>query len=266
MARDVMTFMDLIHQDIGLIRDLTGINESMDASTPNPKIGKAVSEIAIAGGNNALDHLYHSLIKMHEKVCQRTIMGIQNYVQTGGKHTMFKNTLGKSSFDFWKNNGELANNMFGIKIEVKPDQAKWDRFYMSIDFALKGGKITAADEAVIYEIDNLKQARQYLVYAEKKNREEEAMAAQQASEQNTQSQIASAQAAEQMKQQTIQMQGEIDLMITKQQGENSLMAMREKYMLENQGKREDGFMKSQQIQQQGEIDVTRDVMKSSKSE
>lgn len=260
MARDVMNFMDLINQNIQLIRDLTGVNELMDASTPNPKIGKAVAQIAASGGNNALDHLFHAMIRIHEKVSIRTVSRLQDFVKKG-ENTQFIGALGKSSYSFIKANADLPFRVFGIKIGVKPNDEEWQRFYTSVDFALKQGSITAADEAMIYELSNLKQARQYLVSAEKRHQQKKMMEAQMLSEQNAQVQIQSAQAAEAAKQQTIQLQGQIDLQIEKQRGQNSLAAMELKYNLENQGSRESNMAKSNQIQQQGSIDIARDAIK-----
>jgi hypothetical protein len=73
------------------------------------------------------------------------------------------------------------------------------------------GQVDPEDIVTVYNIHNIKEARQYLAYKVKKRKKEAEEAAMQQIEANKQSQIESAQAAEQAKQQTMMMAHELKM-------------------------------------------------------
>ena len=78
-------------------------------------------------------------------------------------------TRGGKKAVYVKPNPDIAKRQFQIKIEQKPTEQLWQRFYQSIDGAVEKDQITAGDVAFLYTVDNLKQARYLLDVRTKRN-------------------------------------------------------------------------------------------------
>lgn len=57
LGRDVMSYWQIIQNNIQMLRDLTGLNEMTDGSTPDPRTLTTVAKLAYEGTNNALHHV-----------------------------------------------------------------------------------------------------------------------------------------------------------------------------------------------------------------
>lgn len=109
-------FQNIINQ-IDILRNLIGLNQVDDASTPNPEIGKFVTETASQATNFALDYLYHAEKEIYEGTAQITALLLPDLIKRGGGKGMVQ-ALGKKTFNFFKNNIDLTFHEFSIKIEA----------------------------------------------------------------------------------------------------------------------------------------------------
>jgi hypothetical protein len=54
LGRDAMNYWQMIQNHIQMIRDITGMNEMTDGSTPDPRTLTTVAKLAAEGTNNSL--------------------------------------------------------------------------------------------------------------------------------------------------------------------------------------------------------------------
>ncbi len=258
MANDVMNFMNLIKEQYGFLRDITGVNEAVDASTPSPKMLKSVAEMAIIGANNALQFLFSADKYLLEETAKSCALNIQTAIKKGAIKGYIE-AIGEPKAKFIEVNSDISLNEFAIKIESKPDDAEKAMLEQDIQTSLNirrergTGGIELEDAYAIRRIDNVKLAEQYLVLKRKKRAQKDELIAKQNSEQNAQLQQQSAMATAQAQKET---QLDIDNSKIKVETAKSKLRMDEmdkKYGLEMELARVQGNIKGGQIEQEADI-------------
>lgn len=275
MSRDVVTFFNNILNGINILRQIIGVNEVTDASTPDPKMLKSLAQAADMGTNNALDYLYHGVNSTFEYLCKGLSSSVLN-AHSRGIDLGFDQAIGTGSVKFFGENSDITSHKFGIALENKPSEEEWNQFYQSVMIAVENQQITVSDDAFIREIDNLKEARQYLIWAEKRQAKQKAQEAQGNIQATAQAQQQSAAAASQMKQQEISMESQAKIELEKQKAETARIVEQEKrktlelqYRLELEMKqlllKEEGIIKSAHIAQEAGHDLIKGAVSGDKS-
>ena len=77
-----------------MIRDTTGINEAMDASSPKGDALVGVREQAIAAGNNAIYDITNASMVIYKKVCEDIVKCLQILPQGSVLHKAYENAIG----------------------------------------------------------------------------------------------------------------------------------------------------------------------------
>ena len=121
-----MDLINDINQNIEFIRQVLGVNEAMDASTPQASQLVGVQQIALAGSQNAIDHLLDAQSKVNELVAIDIARAIQLVVRVS-KESIVDYVLtenGKKIIEIGNEvnqiNGE--NIIYSCRIEAKPSQ------------------------------------------------------------------------------------------------------------------------------------------------
>lgn len=194
-----------IIQLLGMMRDILGLNEVTDASTPSPETGKAVGEFMIQGTEDVLDELYEARRKHAEMTDQRILYQIPIALKIT-KHPGLINALGLSSYNFMVNNSEIGMHEYSIKYELSMDNEKRYRLQSYLQTQLKSNNgMFDVDEIIEFENDdNYMRAVMRLRMAKNRKMKELAQRQQSIDEANTQRQIQSSQAATQAEMQKIE--------------------------------------------------------------
>lgn len=271
MSRDAMTYLNNVLTNINILRDITGLNDVTDASTPDPKLLKSVAEAAMVGTNNALDHLYHGNNEVYKDLCTQLSYSIVAGIKRGSI-TDLDDAIGSRTVRFFGENSDITAHKYGIKIENKPSNEEWNAFYATLARAVENGIIDPSDEAFCREIDNLKAARQYLIVRERKKQEQMAAAEQAKIEGAAQANQMAAQETIKMQKETtaIEIEGKIRLEQEKRATALAVEdAKRQTLLLQTQmmidGKANDkvieGTMKQAHIEQKGQYDLEQTKIK-----
>jgi hypothetical protein len=215
MARDVVNYLNLIASAKEELDEITGVNRVMTGGNLHPDTGKAVAQMQQQGAFTAIDYLHDADEYIFKEACKTLgILHIQAVKYDKGR---YDKVIGKSQANYIKDRG-ITKHDFGYYVESRPSSEEWMRFYQSADVALQQKEITLADRTFVERISNLKKAQRYLVVATNRMRKYMDQKAQQDMQMNQQMQQQSNEIAhqksmelEQMKQQTIQLQGDIDL-------------------------------------------------------
>lgn len=256
LGRDVMTYYQIIQNHIQMLRDITGMNEMTDGSTPDPRTLTTVAKLAYEGTNNALAHIIGGEKKLLESLSNAIVLRIQDVAEVGGVKGYVR-SLGSNTMKFFQTSPNLALYEFGIFIEDKPTDDQRAMLLQQVQAGQAGGMLDIEDAIVIQNTDNLKVAQQILAYKIKKRREQAQQDAMQQQQMNGQIQMQSAQAAEQAKQQTLQLEAQVksQLIQVEKEMDAKLIEMKYQYELMLEELRQTGKIKSKKIENRGKKSV-----------
>jgi len=203
--------LNFIIANIDLLRQILGINEVSDASSPNPELGKAVANLAMTNTNTALGDFYHAFSQLFVRTGQSVALLIPD-AKSLGKSSGWAEALGDGSDTYWKSNSDKNYVEFGISIKENWGEDEMAILDRQLEASLKaaGGVLLPEDATMIRREmkDNPERAYMMMV-AKRRMREKEEEARQlrmyKAEEEKN---INSAQAAEQMRQETLALERE----------------------------------------------------------
>jgi hypothetical protein len=216
-----------------MIRDVTGLNEARDGSTPDPHSLVGLQKLAAANSNTATRHILDGSLYMFRSLAEALTYRVSDILEYADFKDEFANQIGKYNVSILGEINDLYIYDFGIFIEVSPDEEQRAQLEANIQMALSKGDINLEDAIDIRELKNIKLANQLLKVKRiaKQEREEQMAMQQQAMQQqaNMQSQQLAAQAAMQKIQAESQgkmqvKQAEIAFEIEKMQAEAQLKA------------------------------------------
>jgi hypothetical protein len=256
MGRDVMNYWQLIQNHIQMLRDITGMNEMTDGSTPDPRTLTTVAKLAYEGTNNALYNIVSADKKLLESLSNDIILRIQD-VSEGGEVKGYVRALGSNTMKFFKVSPDVALYEFGIFLEDKPTDDQRAMLMQQVQAGQAGGMLDIEDAIIVQNTDNLKVAQQLLAYKIKKRKQEAEESAMRQQQMNAQVQQQSAVVAEQAKQQTIQVetQSKAQLMELEKTLDSKLLEMKYQYELKLEQLRQTGKITSKDLENKGKKSV-----------
>tara|TARA_R100000951_G_scaffold82959_5_gene70671 strand:- start:16009 stop:18444 length:2436 start_codon:yes stop_codon:yes gene_type:complete len=216
-----------------MIRDVTGLNEARDGSTPDPYSLVGVQKLAALNSNTATRHILDAGLYIYRAIAEGLTYRISDILEYADFKEEFVNQIGKYNVSILEDIKDLYIYDFGIFIEVAPDEEQKSMLEQNIQMALSKGDINLEDAIDIRELRNLKMANQLLKMkrVSKQEQEEKMKMQQQAmqAQQQLKSQEMAGQISMQKNQQEIQgkmqlKQAEVAFDIEKMNNEAQLKA------------------------------------------
>ena len=167
--------------NIDMIRNITGINEMMDATAPAPGTLVGTAEIAEQGTNNTLFNMYNAYRTVKEQSASNLSIRIQNIIRYVD-YKLYEPAVGAAMVNIFRQGSPIAHATYGIKLSLKPQNAAKQRMLQRADLAMQEGKLEYSDYITVEEeVTNgsIKKAKMYLMYKEdqyKKERQAETLA------------------------------------------------------------------------------------------
>ena len=204
-----------------MMRDVTGLNEARDGSTPDKNALVGVQKLAAANSNTATRHILQSGLFLTAEVAEALSLRISDIIEYSPTAEALISSIGAHNVSVLDEMSELHLYDFGIFIDLAPDEEEKARLENNIQVALSQKTIELEDAIDIREIKNVSLANQMLkLRRQKKEQKDQAKAERnmqmQAQINNQSSQAAAAaevqkqQALTQQKAQLAQMQASID--------------------------------------------------------
>ena len=176
-----------------MIRDVTGLNEARDGSTPAKDSLVGLQKLAIANSNTATRHLVQASMYLTLRTCENVALRVNDTLEFDLTREALKSAISSYNVGTLDDLYELNMFDFGIFLELKPDEEEKAQLEQNIQVALQSGQIYLEDAIDIRNVNNIKLANQLLKFRRKKKQAQD-QAAQQA---NIQAQAqANAQATE----------------------------------------------------------------------
>ena len=198
---------------MGMIRDVTGLNEARDGSTPNPDALVGVQKLAALNSNTATRHILESSLYVTRSLSEAISYRVADILEYSDFKEEFINQIGKYSVGILEDIKDLYIYDFGIFIEVSPDEEEKAQLEQNIQVSLSRDSILLEDAIDIREMRNLKLANQLLKLKRKKREEKKQADAQAAQQMQGQMQQQSQQLAAQVAMQQIQAEAEAKLQV-----------------------------------------------------
>lgn len=258
LGRDAMNYWQLIQNHIQMLRDITGMNEMTDGSTPDPRTLTTVAKLAYEGTNNALYGIVNGDKKLLEGLSNDIVLRLQDVAESGEVKGYIR-SLGGNTMKFFKMSPNVALYEFGIFLEDKPTDDQRAMLMQQVQAGQAGGLLDIEDAIIIQNTDNLKVAQQLLAYKIRKRKEEEEAKAMRQQQMNAEVQMQSAQVAEQAKQQTIQVEGQVKAQIIQVEKEldAKLLELKYQYELQLEEMRQKGKVTTKEVENTGKKSVTK---------
>jgi len=176
-----------------MIRDVTGLNEARDGSTPDRQALVGVQKLAAANSNTATRHILQAGLYLTAETAEKLSLRISDIIEYSPTKNAFIQSLGAHNVATLSEMSELHLYDFGILIDLSPDEEEKQMLENNIQVALANKLIDLEDAIDIRTIQNVKLANQVLKVRRKKKAKRDQLMQQQ----NIQAQAsANAQAAQ----------------------------------------------------------------------
>ena len=162
-----------------MIRDVTGLNEARDGSTPDKNALVGVQKLAAANSNTATRHILQSGLFLTAEVAESLSLRISDILEYSPTADAFVQAIGSHNVATLEEIKELHLYDFGIFIQLAPDEEEKMLLENNIQQALAQQSIELEDAIDLREIKNVKLANQLLKIRRKQKQERDQMSQQQ---------------------------------------------------------------------------------------
>ena len=156
-----------------MIRDVTGLNEARDGSTPDKNALVGIQKIAAANSNTATRHILQAGLFLTAEVAECLSLRISDIIEYSPTKDAFIQAIGVHNVATLSEISDLNLYDFGIFIELQPDEEEKAILENNIQMALQQQSIELEDAIDIRDIKNLKLANQVLKIRRTKKQEKD---------------------------------------------------------------------------------------------
>jgi len=151
-----------------MIRDVTGLNEARDGSTPDKNALVGVQKLAAANSNTATRHILQAGLYLTAETCESLSLRISDILEYSPTKDAFLQAIGGHNLATLEEMSDLHLYDFGIFLELQPDEEQKAVLENNIQMALQQKTIDLEDAIDVREIRNVKLANQVLKIRRKK--------------------------------------------------------------------------------------------------
>ena len=157
-----------------MIRDVTGLNEARDGSTPDKQTLVGLQKIAANASNVATRHIKQASLFLTLRIAENIALKIADALEFPLTENALINSISTYNVKTLKEIVNLNLHDFGIFLELEPDEEEQQQLEQNIQVALQSGGIDLEDAIDLRQIKNLKLANQMLkIKRKKKSRQEQ---------------------------------------------------------------------------------------------
>ena len=261
-----------------MIRDVTGLNEARDGSTPDKNALVGVQKLAAANSNTATRHILQAGLFLTAETAERLTLRISDILEYSPTADAFIQAIGSHNVATLEEMSELHLYDFGIFIELQPDEEEKARLENNIQMALQQKSIELEDAIDLREIQNIKLANQLLKIRRQKKQERDRQMQLENIQAQTQSNTQAAQASAQIevqknqtinqgKAQLLQVEAQINAQKMQQEADlkKELMALEFQYNMQLKGAEVQG-MKNREKEKEDRKDERTKIQATQQSE
>ena len=145
-----------------MIRDVTGLNEARDGSTPDKNTLVGLQKMAANASNVATRHIKQAGSYLTLRTAENIALKIADALEFPLTSESLTNSISSYNVNTLKEVVNLNLHDFGIYLELEPDDEEKTKLEQNIQVALQSGGIDLEDAIDLRQIKNLKLANQLL--------------------------------------------------------------------------------------------------------
>jgi len=145
-----------------MIRDVTGLNEARDGSTPDKQTLVGLQKMAANASNVATRHIKQAGSYLTLRIAENIALKIADALEFPLTAESLTNSISNYNVNTLKEIVNLNLHDFGIFLELEPDDEEKAQLEQNIQVALQAGGINLEDAIDLRQIKNLKLANQLL--------------------------------------------------------------------------------------------------------
>jgi hypothetical protein len=255
-ASKMSALINHYNYNLNMIRDVTGLNEARDGSSPDPNALVGVQKLAALNSNVATRHILQGGLMVTKRLAEGISLRVADILNYADFREEFAMQVGKYNLSILDDIKNLYLHSFGIFIELAPDEEEKQQVEQNIQIALSRDQIDLEDAIDIRMIKNLKLANELLKVKRKRKTLERQKREDMQSQIQMQINMQSQEAAAQQKQQTAQMEAQAKIAIKQNEAQldmqrmqfevdkkKELMALEFEYNMQLKGIETEGLMK-----------------------
>lgn len=162
-----------------MIRDVTGLNEARDGSTPDRNALVGVQKLAAANSNTATRHILQAGLFLTADLAEKISLRVSDVLEYSPTREAFVQAIGAHNVATMDEISNLHLYDFGIFIDIMPDEEEKQMLENNIQVALAQQTIDLEDAIDIREVRNIKLANQLLKIRRKRKLQRDQQIAQQ---------------------------------------------------------------------------------------
>jgi hypothetical protein len=217
-----------------MIRDVTGLNEARDGSSPDPKSLVGVQKLAAANSNVATRHVLLGSMFLTSEVVEALSLRISDILEYSPTANAFVQAIGAHNVATLKEMSELHLYDFGIFLELEPDEEEKQMLENNIQTALSQQLIDLDDAIDIRDVRNVKLANQVLKIKRRKKQERDQRLQQENIQAQAQANAQTQQAAANAEIQKNQAKAQTDLQLETTKSQSKLTHLQEEVRLKKE--------------------------------
>ena len=145
-----------------MIRDVTGLNEARDGSTPDKSTLVGLQKMAANASNVATRHIKQAGSYLTLRIAENIALKIADALEFPLTAESLVNSISSYNVNTLKEVVNLNLHDFGIFLELEPDEEEKQQLEQNIQVAIQKGGIDLEDAIDLRQIKNLKLANQLL--------------------------------------------------------------------------------------------------------
>ena len=156
-----------------MIRDVTGLNEARDGTTPAKDALVGLQKLAAANSNTATRHILQSLMYLTVRTCENISLRVADMLNFPLTRQSLLSSINTFNTNTLSEIQKLSMHDFGIYLELEPEEEDKAALEQNIQIALQAGNIGLEDAIDLRQIKNSKLANQSLKLRQKKKQEKD---------------------------------------------------------------------------------------------
>jgi hypothetical protein len=154
-----------------MIRDVTGLNEARDGSSPDVDALIGLQKMAAANSNTATRHIKDASLYLTLKTCENVSLRVADSLDFPLTRQSLIESISLFNVETLKEIETLNLHDFGIYLEMEPEEEDKAKFEQNVQVALQTGSIDLEDVIDLRQITNIDLANQSLKFKRKKKAE-----------------------------------------------------------------------------------------------
>ena len=230
----IASLIGAYNQYLSMIRDVTGLNEARDGSTPHPDALVGVQKLAALNSNTATRHILEASQFISRKLAEALSLRIADVLEYSDFKEQFAMQIGKYAVNMLEEIKDLYLHDFGIFIEVSPDEEEKGQLEANIQMALQRDQISLEDAIDIRQMKNIKLANELLKLKRKSKQKLDMQQKQAEIQMQTQGNIQSSQASAQAALQKVQAEAQAKAQLAQAQMNFDIQRMQAEAQIKEQ--------------------------------